>query len=144
MSVYSDTRDSGAAGWLLGVVKDNPEGLLLLAAGCALLMRSTGASKSRRSRDARGVGRNDRLQSGSEARDPTVGERSSETARTGEYVSETGETVVETASSYASSVSTMSRVRPVGAAGAVQHAGHDQPGGAGAAIGGGPRWFSLA
>jgi len=32
--------------WLLGLVKNNPEGLLLLAAGCALLLRS-GSSSSR-------------------------------------------------------------------------------------------------
>ena len=62
MSMYSDS-DSGAAGWLVGAVKNNPEGLLLLAAGCALLMRSSGASKSRRSRDARVYDRNDMTQS---------------------------------------------------------------------------------
>lgn len=90
MSMYSDTPDSGAAGWLVGAVKNNPEGLLLLAAGCALLMRSSGSSKSRRSRDARGYGRTDMTQTGPEA---------------GEYVSDIGESVVETASSYASSVS---------------------------------------
>lgn len=106
MSMYSDTHDSGAAGWLVGAVKNNPEGLLLLAAGCALLMRSSGSSKSRRSRDARGYGRTDMTQTGPEARDRTVGERLSETAQSaGEYVSDIGESVVETASSYASSVS---------------------------------------
>jgi gas vesicle protein len=104
MSMYSDS-DSGAAGWLVGAVRNNPEGLLLLAAGCALLMRSTGASKSRRSRDAREYGRH-MTQSGREARDRTVGERISDTAKSaGEYVSDIGESVVETASSYASSVS---------------------------------------
>ena len=41
MSMYSDNQNSGAAGWLVGAVKNNPEGLLLLAAGCALLMRSS-------------------------------------------------------------------------------------------------------
>jgi hypothetical protein len=106
MSMYSDIHDSGAAGWLAGVVKNNPEGLLLLAAGCALLMRSSGASKSRMSRDAREYGRNNMTQSGLEARDRTVGERLSETAKSaGEFVSDIGESVVETASSYASSVS---------------------------------------
>src|SRR4029079_10916170 len=30
----------GSTDWLMGAVKKNPEGLLLLAAGCALLMRS--------------------------------------------------------------------------------------------------------
>jgi hypothetical protein len=106
MSMYSDTHDSGVAGWLVGAVKNNPEGLLLLAAGCALLMRSSGAPKSRNSRDARGYGRNDMPQSGREARDRTVGQTLSETAQSaGEYVSDIGESVVEKASSYASSVS---------------------------------------
>jgi hypothetical protein len=106
MSMYSDTRDSGAADWLVGAVKNNPEGLLLLAAGCALLMRSSGASKSRRSRDVREYSRNEMPQTGGEARDRTVGERLSETAQSaGKFVSDIGESVVETASSYASSVS---------------------------------------
>ena len=106
MSMYSDNQNSGAAGWLVGAVKNNPEGLLLLAAGCALLMRSSGTSKSHRSREDRGYGRNDLTQSGRQARDRTVGERLSETAQSaGEYVSDIGESVVETASSYASSVS---------------------------------------
>jgi len=103
--MYSDS-DSGAAGWLVGAVKNNPEGLLLLAAGCALLMRSGGASKSRRSRDVRVYDRNDMTQRGREARDRTVGERLSETAQSaGDYVSDIGESIVETASGYASSVS---------------------------------------
>jgi hypothetical protein len=105
MSMYSDS-DSGAAGWLVGAVKNNPEGLLLLAAGCALLMRSGGASKSRRSRDVRVYDRNDMTQRGREARDRTVGERLSESAQSaGDYVSDIGESIVETASGYASSVS---------------------------------------
>ena len=105
MSTYSDIPDYGATGWLVGAVKNNPEGLLLLAAGCALLMRKSGASKSRRSPDARGYGRN-MTQSGLGGRDRTVGERLSETAQSaGEYVSDIGESVAETASSYASSAS---------------------------------------
>ena len=105
MSMYSDNQNSGAAGWLVGAVKNNPEGLLLLAAGCALLMRTSGASKSH-SRDARVYGRNDMTQRGREARVRTVGERLFETAQSaGDYASDIGESVVETASSYASSVS---------------------------------------
>jgi uncharacterized phage infection (PIP) family protein YhgE len=38
MTNYSKTS---TANWLLGTVKRNPEGLLLLAAGCALVLRST-------------------------------------------------------------------------------------------------------
>ena len=106
MSMYSDIRDSGAGGWLAGVVKNHPEGLLLLAAGCALLMRSSGTPRSPMSRDARVYDRNDMTQSRREARDRTVGERLSDTAKSaGEYVSDIGESVVEAASSYASSVS---------------------------------------
>jgi len=105
MSMYSDIRDSGAGGWLVGAVKNHPEGLLLLAAGCALLMRSS-APSSPRSRDARVYGRNDSTQSGGEPRTRTVGERLSTAAQSaGDYVSDIGESVAETASSYASSVS---------------------------------------
>ena len=35
-----------SADWLMSAVKKNPEGLLLLAAGCALLFR-TGSSRTR-------------------------------------------------------------------------------------------------
>jgi hypothetical protein len=38
MSVQSQTKN--ASEWLLGAWKKNPEGILLLAAGCALLLRS--------------------------------------------------------------------------------------------------------
>ena len=51
MSMHSD--NSRRAGWLVGAVKNNPEGLLLLAAGCALLMRSAGGSRSRDLRRSR-------------------------------------------------------------------------------------------
>ena len=91
---------------MVGAVKNHPEGLLLLAAGCALLMRSSGAPSSLRSRGAHSYGRNDSTQSGGEPRTRTVGERLSTAARsTGDYVSDIGESVAETASSYASSVS---------------------------------------
>ena len=103
MSMHSDTRDGGA-GWLIGAVKKNPEGLLLLAAGCALLMRSTNPSRRRDfgGRDSR----NDLSQAARVRRDRTVGERLSETVqRAGDYVSDVSGSVAETASNYASSVS---------------------------------------
>src|SRR6476659_88387 len=104
MSMYSDIRDSRTGGWLVGAVKNHPEGLLLLAAGCALLMRSSGAPSSPRSRAADSFGRNDPTQSGCDRRTRTVGERFSTAAQSaGEYVSDIGERVAETASSYASS-----------------------------------------
>jgi hypothetical protein len=106
MSMYSDIRDSGAGGWLAGVVKNHPEGLLLLAAGCALLMRSSSGPSSPMSRGPHSYGRNDSTQSGAEPRTQTVGERLSASAQSaGEYVSDIGETVARTASGYASSVS---------------------------------------
>jgi hypothetical protein len=47
MTRHSQTSQ-GTGDWLMGAVRSNPEGLLLLAAGCALLLRSgssMGASK---------------------------------------------------------------------------------------------------
>jgi len=44
MNNYSNTPSFGSADWLMSAVKKNPEGLLLLAAGCALLLRSGQAS----------------------------------------------------------------------------------------------------
>jgi len=40
MSSYGVREGTGAGEWIMGAVKRNPEGLLLLAAGVALLMRS--------------------------------------------------------------------------------------------------------
>jgi len=39
MNNYSNSPTFGSADWLMSAVKKNPEGLLLLAAGCALLLR---------------------------------------------------------------------------------------------------------
>ena len=44
MKNYSNTSSFGSADWLMSSIKKNPEGLLLLAAGCALLLRSGSAS----------------------------------------------------------------------------------------------------
>ena len=104
MSMHSDPRDGGA-GWLIGAVKNNPEGLLLLAAGCALLMRSTNQSP-RRDLGSREYGRSDLSQAARVGRDRSVGERLSETVqKAGDYVSDVSESVAETASNYASSAS---------------------------------------
>ena len=47
MSSYSD-RDvySQTGSWLLGTVRRNPEALLLMAAGCCLMMRSRSSSRT--------------------------------------------------------------------------------------------------
>ena len=104
MSMHSDTRD-GSTGWLMAAVKNNPEGLLLLAAGCALLMRSTNPSR-RRDLGSREYDRSDLSQAARVRRERSVGERLSETVqRAGDYVSNVSESVAETASNYASTAS---------------------------------------
>ena len=103
MSMHSEPRDAGA-GWLVGAVKNHPEGLLLLAAGFALLMRSTGTARPHAS-DNRGYGRNHSSQSDVGSRGRTIRESLSESAQSaGEYVSDVGGRVAETASDYAASV----------------------------------------
>jgi Xaa-Pro aminopeptidase len=52
MRNYSNRGGLGTADWLWASVKDNPDGLLLLAAGCALLLRR-GRSIERTERDNR-------------------------------------------------------------------------------------------
>jgi hypothetical protein len=47
MSGYSERDTYSQAGdWLLGTVRRNPEALLLMAAGCCLMMRSGSASRT--------------------------------------------------------------------------------------------------
>ena len=104
MSSYG-MREANAGEWLTGAVTRNPEGLLLLAAGVALLLRS-GRSKSpndyrKTFASQTGSGRNYRQP---EHGEPGVGERVADAARrAGEYVSEATDQVSETARSYASS-----------------------------------------
>ena len=78
---------SGSASWLVSAVTKNPEGLLLLAAGCALLLRSA-SSKNVRSQaqwTQRDGSRNDRWQM------PESVSQMADTAR--DYASEVGQTV---------------------------------------------------
>ncbi|HET7680812.1 MAG TPA: hypothetical protein VFK79_11855 [Xanthobacteraceae bacterium] len=46
MTYQSGAGGAGMSEWLLGTVRQNPEGLLLLAAGAVLLMRKTSSSAS--------------------------------------------------------------------------------------------------
>ena len=107
---------TGAGEWIMGAVTRNPEGLLLLAAGVALLMRSGRGPSGRRNSfpDRRNegqyrAGREDSASGASErireaAR--SAGEYvSGATERAGEYLSEATDKVSETARSYASSAS---------------------------------------
>ena len=104
MSSYG-MREGNAGEWLTSAVTRNPEGLLLLAAGVALLLRS-GRSKSpndygKTFPSQTGSGQNYRQP---EHEDYGVRERVADAARrAGEFVSEATDQVSETARSYASS-----------------------------------------
>ena len=60
MSTYRVRESGGAGEWIMGAVTRNPEGLLLLAAGAALIMRS-GRGQSRRRSYAETVSESARL-----------------------------------------------------------------------------------
>src|SRR5712675_2926137 len=75
----------GSADWLVSAVTKNPEGLLLLAAGCALVLRSASSRNVQRSREQRDGSRNDRWQM------PESASQIADTAR--DYASEVGQTV---------------------------------------------------
>jgi hypothetical protein len=110
------SSSSFGADWLIGAVKKNPEGLLLLAAGCALLLRGgTTPTRPQRADTYRGARDNREGQwdgSGYNARGGRAGDhdgglsgrvsRAADDAR--EYASEMGKTVSETAGQYASAV----------------------------------------
>ncbi len=106
MSNYSHREDVGAGERLLGAVRRNPEGLLLLAAGAALLMRSSGTAVSR-------IPRQNEFRTAKQDRDSApsengrnLGDRVAEaTQAAGEYASDVTQRVSRTASAYASSVS---------------------------------------
>lgn len=104
MSAHSDSdRYSQTGDWLFGAVKRNPEGFLLLAAGCALMMRS-GSRPSQRSQirpgqhhDGDTGNPNSRFGGGFD-----VGEKVSQAAQTAsEYASEMKDRVSDTASAVA-------------------------------------------
>jgi hypothetical protein len=113
MSSYSDGYTSSQAGdWLLGTARRNPEALLLLAAGCALLMRNRAGSLAKPERQSH-YGRDepayrshqdyrsDRSSGGSDGQSGIS--RVAETAS--EYASNVKNKVAEAAGGYAESVS---------------------------------------
>ena len=108
MTNYRMREASGAGEWIMNAMTRNPEGLLLLAAGAALLMRSGRGQSARSSRPD--LSRwNQAGQQYARSQDQTtstefISERVGEVARrAGEYVSEATGKVAETARSYASS-----------------------------------------
>jgi hypothetical protein len=100
MNNYSNSPSFGSADWLMSAVKKNPEGLLLLAAGCALLLRS-GRGSDQRSRYVSGrYQRYPGSQAGYDASDQDWQmregmSRAADTAR--EYASNVGRTLSGTA-----------------------------------------------
>jgi len=116
MSNYGVREGTGTGKWIMGTVTRNPEGLLLLAAGVALLMRSGRGPSVRRNSlpDRRNEGQ---YRAGREDSASGISERVTEAARrageyvsgatqrAGEYLSEATDKVSETAGSYASSAS---------------------------------------
>ena len=115
MSRQSQTADFPSSDWFIGAVKSNPEGLLLLAAGCALLLRkgSSGGTANRRGAGGKAHpqgGQPGRQQGASSRKDSEsgwgVGENISQMAEGAtEYASDLSEKITESAGSYASSVS---------------------------------------
>jgi hypothetical protein len=112
MSRQSETSNRASGDWLMSAIKNHPEGLLLLAAGCALLLRSGGPARA----TARS-GRPDQPRGGdgrSQHEEPTsgryapgdwgTGEGVSQTAQSAQgYASRMADKVSETATAYASS-----------------------------------------
>ena len=97
MSMYG--MREGAGGWITDAVTRNPEGLLLLAAGAALLLRSGRGQRQRYAQTFPTRGDQYRAKGGDHITDRiNEGVR-----RASEYVSETTDKVSETARSYASS-----------------------------------------
>jgi hypothetical protein len=88
----------GTSDWLVGAVKSNPEGLLLLAAGCALLLRSGRAAYPSRGSASEGDGRRQTESSG-------ISDSVSQAAGSArQYASDVGKSVSEKAANYASAI----------------------------------------
>jgi hypothetical protein len=114
MSRNSNTDTYSQAGdWLLGTVRRNPEGLLLLAAGACLLMRGRTSSSSRTASHSSYGEVGQGHQSGSNPLSSSAG-RTASSMRDGlsraadsatDYASEIKDRVSETASAYADSIS---------------------------------------
>jgi hypothetical protein len=101
MTHYASNNPQSASDWFFGAVKRNPEGLLLLAAGCALLMRS-GSRHTRVGQDRDQWNAPTRAGSRRSGLGDTIAEAGKSA---GEYVSGVAEKVGDMAGSYASAVS---------------------------------------
>jgi hypothetical protein len=106
MNGYPDTDYSTGAGeWLMRTIRRNPEGLLLLAAGCALLLRSGSSASLRRPSEDRGFEPGSMRNSTSTARS-SFGDGISRAAESASgYASDIKDSVTDAASSSASTLS---------------------------------------
>jgi len=92
MTIYGTREPSGAGEWMMNAMTRNPEGLLLVAAGAALLMR-TGRGRLARGSGPEGSWNPGGQQHAGSRATETVREHVGEAARrAGEYVSEAAET----------------------------------------------------
>jgi hypothetical protein len=91
MTYQSHSNAPGTGEWLMGAFKKNPEGMLLLAAGCALLLRS-------------GVGSGRSSYSASPSRPAGQGYQGGGTSQGASGVSDTVSRAAESARDYASDV----------------------------------------
>lgn len=103
MTYYATRSSPGAGDWIFGAVRRNPEGLLLLAAGCALLMRTSSRPSHQRT-----PGDSKQWESAAHPAEKksSIGESVAKAGRNaGDYLSDVAETVSETAGAYTSTVS---------------------------------------
>ena len=109
MTHHSHREAQGTGDWIMGAVKSNPEGLLLLAAGCALLLRSGASGRSAQAHE-----RSEWTGTGRERTNEYYGpgqtgagisetiSRAADSAR--DYAADVSETVIDKAGTYASAV----------------------------------------
>ena len=95
MTHHSHREAQGTGDWIMGAVKSNPEGLLLLAAGCALLLRSGASGRSAQAHERSGS-----TGTGRERTNEYYGPR-----QTGAGISETISQAADSARDYAADVS---------------------------------------
>ncbi|ESY66346.1 hypothetical protein NKH57_17140 [Mesorhizobium sp. M1050] len=111
MSREAHMPNIGTAEWLIGAAKNNPEGLLLVAAGCALLMRRRGAwasggfdhaDETRGSKGQRSVHPTSSNTAGQGRRSKSTEDASETADNAREHASDLGGKVAATASAYTS------------------------------------------
>jgi hypothetical protein len=108
MTYHSHRDAQGTVDRIMGAVKSNPEGLLLLAAGCALMLRSGAFGRSAPAHErlgSTGTGRQPTSQNYARQTDAGISETISQAADSArDYAADVSKTVSDKASTYASAV----------------------------------------